>query len=222
MARALIIVDVQNDFTEGGPFGPFGCDGNDGVARQIGRYTSECRLDYDLVVTTQDWHIEPGEHFTKHPIHCVAGTPGAELDPELGAGARAPFHTLVDLSLRKGHYDDDYSAFKAVDADGTGLSALLRAAGVGDLDVCGFAEEGCVAATVRDALAEGYGVHLLTDLTAASSPDGRARVEAELSAAGAVVSVAGGSVAGGSVAGNRPKARVARRILPPSDPFRWS
>jgi nicotinamidase/pyrazinamidase len=188
MARALIVVDVQNDFTEGGPFASaFSFEGNDACARRIGSYVAHHRARYDLIVTTQDWHIEPGEHFIKHPVHCVAGTAGAELDPELDAGAGVAFLSLVDLALHKGLFADDYSGFKAIDDEGVVLPVLLQAAGIAELDVCGFAEDGCVAATVGDALAEGYAVRLLTDLSAATTPEAAARVEAELTSSGAVM-----------------------------------
>jgi nicotinamidase/pyrazinamidase len=193
--RALIVVDVQNDFTEGGPFaGSFSFGGNDAVARRIGSYVADHHDRYDLVVTTQDWHIEPGEHFVKHPIHCVAGTPGAELDAELDAGAGVAFANLVDLQLHKGLYADDYSGFKAIDDRGVTLPALLESAGITEIDVCGFAEDGCVSATVADGLAEGYAVRLLTDLSAATTPEAAARVEAELASAGATIATTGAPV----------------------------
>ena len=192
MARALIVVDVQNDFTEGGPFSSqFPFDGNDACARRIGRYVASHHGRYDLVVTTQDWHIEPGDHFTKHPVHCVAGTAGAELDPELDAGAGVAFLTLVDLALHKGLFADDYSGFKAINDDGKTLPVLLKDAGITEIDVCGFAEDGCVAATVGDALIEGYAVRLLTDLSAATTAEAAARVEAELTDSGAIMATTG-------------------------------
>ena len=147
MTVALIVVDVQNDFTDGGPFS---LTGNDAIARRIGAYVAEHRHHYDLVLTTQDWHIEPGDHFDKHPVHCVADTLGAALDPELDRGAGTGFTDLVDRHLYKGQFGDDYSGFLAVDGAGVRLPSLLEQAGVERIDVCGFAEDGCVAATVRD------------------------------------------------------------------------
>jgi nicotinamidase/pyrazinamidase len=108
---ALIAVDVQNDFTESGPFSLLG---HDAIARAIGSYVARHRHHYDLVITTQDWHVEPGGHFLKHPVHCVAGTVGAALDPELDVGAGTPFDDLVDRHLYKGQFGDDYSGFSAV------------------------------------------------------------------------------------------------------------
>jgi nicotinamidase/pyrazinamidase len=187
MTVALIAVDVQNDFTDSGPFA---LTGNDAIARRIGAYVAEHRHRYDLVVTTQDWHIEPGDHFVKHPVHCVAGTVGAALDPELDIGAGADFADLVDRQLYKGQFGDDYSGFYAVDDDGTDLPTLLARTGVDQIEVCGFAEDGCVAATVRDGLAGGYEVRLLADLSGATSPENKTRAEAELAAAGAVIMLA--------------------------------
>jgi nicotinamidase/pyrazinamidase len=187
---ALIVVDVQNDFTDEGPFS---LTGNDAIARRIGAYVAGQRLRYDLVLTTQDWHIEPGEHFDKHPVHCVADTVGAALDPELDRGAGAAFTDLVDRQLYKGQFGDDYSGFLAVDDAGAPLSTLLEQAGVDRIDVCGFAEDGCVAATVRDGLAGGYQVCLLADLSGASTPSNGARVEAELEAEGAAITLVEGS-----------------------------
>jgi nicotinamidase/pyrazinamidase len=190
MTVALIVVDVQNDFTDGGPFS---LTGNDAIARRIGAYVAGHRRRYDLVLTTQDWHIEPGDHFEKHPVHCVADTVGAALDPELDRGAGADFTDLVDRQLYKGQFGDDYSGFLAVDGAGVPLPTLLEQAGVERIDVCGFAEDGCVAATVRDGLAAGYRVGLLADLSGASSPSNGTRIEADLEAEGAEITLAEGS-----------------------------
>jgi nicotinamidase/pyrazinamidase len=211
LRRALIVVDVQNDFTESGPFP---CDGNDAIARRIGAYVASQGGPYILVVTTQDWHVDAREHFVKHPEHCVADTAGAELDPELDTGAEGRFLDLVDLVLRKGFTEDDYSGFNAVDASGTSLPQLLKRASIAAVDVCGFAEDGCVAATVRDALASGYAVRLFTDLTAASSPAAATQVETELVALGAVLAksgLAGGGLHQDDAADNQGDARHGRQ-----------
>ena len=190
MTVALIAVDVQNDFTESGPFS---LSGHDAIARAIGSYVARHHHRYDLVITTQDWHIEPGDHFVRHPVHCVAGTVGAALDPELDVGAGTPFGDLVDQHLYKGQFGDDYSGFRAVDQEGRDLPTLLERSGVDQIDVCGFAEDGCVAATVRDGLARGYRVRLLADLSGASSPSNKERAESELAVAGAEITLASGA-----------------------------
>lgn len=183
--RALVIVDVQNDFTEEGLLA---IRGGDGVAYRIGVFLEASRLHYSFVVTTQDWHIEPADdHFVKHGLHCQAGSPGAELDPELTRGARRDFVELVDAQVRKGQYASDYSGFKGIDDLGRSLLLLLREQNVEAVDVCGLAENACVAATARDALAEGFQVRLLTDLSGATSMEAAKEVESELAQAGAVV-----------------------------------
>ena len=108
---------------------------------------------YVLVVTTQDWHIDPkDDHFDKYPAHCVADSPGAEFDPELSRGAGREFSELVDVQVHKGQYAGDLSGFRGVDESGKPLGKLLGERGVQAVDVCGLAEDVCVAATIRDAL----------------------------------------------------------------------
>jgi nicotinamidase/pyrazinamidase len=181
VTRALIIIDVQNDFTEGGPLG---APGRDAVARAIGAYVASSRPSYELVITTQDWHIDPGEHFVKHAVHCRAATEGAALDSELSTGAGRPIAQLVDVMLRKGHYDEDFSGYLAIDDDGRALRDVLTASGIEALDVCGFVTNGCVAATVRDALAASMPVRLITDLSSASDPVAALATEKEFAEGG--------------------------------------
>jgi nicotinamidase/pyrazinamidase len=132
----------------------------------------------------QVWHIEPGEHFVKHAVHCQAETEGAQLDPELSAGAGRPITDLIDILIHKGLYDDDYSGYLGIDDAGQLLPDVLAQHGIEAIDVCGFAENGCVAATVRDALAAGMPVRLITDLSSASSPEAALEVEKEFAEAG--------------------------------------
>ena len=193
--RALIVVDVQNGFTESS--GELPVDGGDAVAYRIGQFTVAHRDAYDLVVTTQDWHIEPGDHFADQPdfadswpTHCVAGTPGAELDPELTAGAGRPFTDLVDVAVRKGQYAAAYSGFEGTTDDGTTLLDVLRGAGVTHVDVVGIAESHCVKATALDARAAGLNVRLLTDLTVPVTPELGEAARAEMLAAGATTATA--------------------------------
>jgi nicotinamidase/pyrazinamidase len=183
--RALVIVDVQNDFTEGGAAA---VAGGDDVARRIGAYLASGRDGYALVATTQDWHIDPGpEHFTKYPPHCVAGSEGAELDPGLSEGAGRDVLGLVDVQVKKGQYSADFSGFKGVDAEGRPLADILSEHSVGSVDVCGLALNACVAATLRDALDLGLGARLLSDLSEATSADAARSAEEELAAKGALV-----------------------------------
>lgn len=185
--RALVIVDVQNDFTDFGPFDPEGNSGWDLIARRIGEYTARYRSDYAIVATTQDWHITPGDHFTTHPVHCMADTEGAALDPELEVGAGVPFESLVDLTVYKGRYADDYSGWLSVDSNEVPLPKLIADAGVTEVDVCGFAADVCCAATVADAANDGLTVRLLTDLSGIAFPDKWDEKKAELERHGAAV-----------------------------------
>lgn len=166
--RALIIVDVQPTFCEGGALA---VAGGNAVAERVAAYAAAHRDDYDLVVTTQDWHIDPGEHFSETPDfvdtwppHGVAGTAEAELHPALAELA-------PDVSVKKGQYAAAYSGFEGVDETGAGLDALLRAHGIAALDVVGLAESHCVKETALDGVRGGYRVRVLTDLTAPVSPE---------------------------------------------------
>jgi nicotinamidase/pyrazinamidase len=184
-ARALIIVDVQNDFTEGGSLEVVG---GDEVAYRIGTYIGKTRHHYALVVTTQDWHIDPkDDHFTKYPAHCVAESPGAELDRELSRGAGREISELIDVQLHKGQYAGDLSGFRGVDESGRPLGKVLGERGIQAVDVCGLAEDVCVAATVRDALGARLSARLLTDLSQATSRDAALTAELELASSGADV-----------------------------------
>ena len=184
-ARALIIVDVQNDFTEGGPLE---IAGGDEVAYQIGTYLGKTRDRYALVVTTQDWHIDPqDDHFSRHAAHCIADSAGAELDPELSRGAGCEITKLVDVQVHKGQYAGDLSGFRGVDESGKPLGKLLGEHGIQALDVCGLAEDVCVAATIRDALGARLPARLLTDLSRATSPGSAKTTELDLATSGAEV-----------------------------------
>lgn len=174
MSTALIVVDVQNDFCEGGSLA---VDGGAALAGELGRLL---RGDhgYDVVVATRDHHIDPGAHFSDEPDfvdswppHCVVGTPGVELHPDLDFDG---FEAIFD----KGEYEAAYSGFEGK-ADGVGLADFLRSRGVTEVDVCGIATDHCVRATAEDAHAEGFETTVLLPLTAAVSPDSvRALAEA--------------------------------------------
>jgi len=164
--RALIIVDVQNDFCEGGSLA---VTGGTAVALGInGLLAGE--HGYDYVVATQDHHIDPGGHFSDNPDfvdswprHCVAGTTGADFQPQLDTRA-------IDAVFRKGEYAAAYSGFEG-SADGVGLAAWLTRRGVDEIDVVGIATDYCVRATAEDGARAGFATRVLTDLTAGVSPD---------------------------------------------------
>ena len=189
MKRALIVVDVQRDFCEGGSLA---VAGGAAVAAGIRGWLAESAGRYALVVASQDWHEPPpqtnGGHFAAEPdfaaswpAHCVAGTPGAELHEALGP---LPFGAAI---VRKGQGRPSFSAFEAADAAGTPLLALLRAAGVTGCDVAGIAADYCCLATARDAVGLGFAVTVLRDLQAGVAEASTAAAEAELTALGARV-----------------------------------
>lgn len=167
MARALIVVDVQNDFCEGGSLA---VTGGASVASGIADLLAT-EHGYDVVVATRDHHIDPGPHFSatpdfvdSWPPHCVAGTRGAAFHPNLGDPG---FAAVFD----KGDYAAAYSGFEGADrVTGAGLAGFLRGAGITEVDVCGIATDFCVRATALDAAAEGFSTAVLLDLTAAVSP----------------------------------------------------
>ena len=180
-SRALIIVDVQPTFCEGGALA---VAGGNAVAVRVAAYAAAHREDYRLVVTTQDWHIDPGPHFSDTPDfvdtwppHGVAGTAQAELHPAL-AGLRP------DARVKKGQYSAAYSGFEGVTDDGADLDRILAGAGIEALDVVGLAESHCVKDTALDGRRRGYAVRVLTDLTEPVSPELGEAARAEMRAAG--------------------------------------
>ncbi len=187
MARALVLVDIQNDFTEGGSLA---VAGGAEVARRAAERVLEAGDTYAAVVATADWHEDPGAHWapsgtdpdfaSSWPVHCAAGTPGADFHPAL-----APVLPYVDAVFRKGRHEAAYSGFEGATDDGTLLAAWLRTKGVTAIDVCGIATDYCVRATVLDGLREGFAVTLLDDLAAGVAPASTERALSEMSAAGA-------------------------------------
>ncbi|WFM83646.1 isochorismatase family protein [Arcanobacterium canis] len=160
--RALLIVDVQPTFTEGGALA---VEGGDAVAERIADFVTEYADEYELIVTTQDWHIDPGEHFSSTPDfvdtwppHGIAGSAEAELHEAI---ASLP----IDASVKKGEYDAVYSGFEGNDKEGRSLEQILRAADIQAVDVVGIAESHCVKETALDALRLGWPTRVFSDLT---------------------------------------------------------
>ncbi|MQA02716.1 MAG: isochorismatase family protein [Streptosporangiales bacterium] len=181
MSKALVIVDVQNDFCEGGALAVAG--GGD-VAAAITDFVQQRGGEYAHVVATADSHIDPGAHFSDDPDfvrswprHCVAGTPGAAFHRALDAGAVAAVFT-------KGEYSDGYSGFEGATADGSQLADWLRAHHVDAVDVVGIATDHCVRTTATDAAAAGFATRVLLDLTAGVAQETTDRALGELRAAG--------------------------------------
>lgn len=174
--RALVVIDLQNDFTEGGRLA---IDGGDDVARRIGAYIAAHRDRYDLTVATADWHITPGTHFADDPdyvdtwpVHCVAGTAGAAFDEEAaaGAGVISPLE-LFDEVVYKGQRTPAYSGFEGSTALGRTLADRLVDDGITDIDVIGIALSHGVPATALDGHAAGFGTRVLTDLSVGVSEE---------------------------------------------------
>jgi nicotinamidase/pyrazinamidase len=163
MTRALVIVDVQNDFCEGGSLA---VAGGTAVARAITAHLAE--QPYEHVVATRDHHVDPGGHFAAQPdfletwpAHCVVGTSGVELHSDLD---RRPIEAVFD----KGEYAAAYSGFEGT-YDGQGLADWLRAHDVDAVDVVGIATDHCVRATALDAVGAGFPTRVLLHLTAGVS-----------------------------------------------------
>lgn len=196
MSRALIIVDVQNDFCEGGSLA---VSGGADVAGAISEYVDAHHGEFDHIVATQDWHIDPGAHFSdapdfkdSWPPHCVAGTRGAELHPNLDT-------EYIQAYFQKGQFAAAYSGFEgllapedavptgerqpgalpgpgeaenfAPDDDAIGLDDWLQSHDVEDVVVVGIATDYCVMATALDAVQAGYSVTVLRSLTAGIAED---------------------------------------------------
>jgi nicotinamidase/pyrazinamidase len=180
--RALVIVDVQNDFCEGGSLA---VAGGGEVARKISRYLADGG--YSYVVASRDFHVDPGGHFSAEPDyvnswppHCVVGTTGADFHPDLDTSG-------IEMVFSKGAHTAAYSAFEGSDDAGTGLADWLRARGVTEVDVVGIATDYCVRATSIDAARAGFTTQVLLGLTAAVDPTTMAESINAMRAAGVTV-----------------------------------
>jgi nicotinamidase/pyrazinamidase len=185
--RALVIVDVQNDFCEGGSLA---VAGGGAVAAAISARLARTGHGYQHVVATRDDHVDPGGHFsaapdfaTSWPPHCRAGTPGADFHPGLDTGP-------VEEVFRKGAHAAAYSGFEGRSDEGRPLAGWLRERGVTAVDVAGIATDYCVRATAADAAAAGFATRLLLDLTAGVDPATTAAAVSELRGLGVEISVA--------------------------------
>ncbi|GAB2597709.1 amidase [Paractinoplanes abujensis] len=163
MTRALIIVDVQNDFCEGGSLA---VTGGAAVAAGISLVLDKAGDRWDHVVATKDWHIDPGNHFSDHPdyldtwpAHCVVGSSGADFHPELATGR-------IEAVFHKGEHKAAYSGFEGHTESGETLTAWLRERDVTEVELVGIATDHCVRATALDAKSEGFATTVLLELTA--------------------------------------------------------
>jgi nicotinamidase/pyrazinamidase len=185
---ALIVVDVQNDFCEGGSLPVAGgARVASDIADLLRARTAGLpgAVDYDHVVATKDHHIDPGQHFSREPdfrdswpAHCVVGTDGEAFHPNLDP---EPFEAI----FTKGEHAAAYSGFEGRARGGAALADWLREREVSEVHVCGIATDHCVRATVLDAVREGFSVTLLGDLSVGVAADTTAAALEEMRAAGA-------------------------------------
>ena len=191
MSKALFIVDVQNDFTEGGALG---VEGGDAVARAITEHLAGHAHEYSVIVASRDWHDadnDNGGHFHPSPdfidtwpVHCVGGTEGAEYDPGLDV-------SHVTHHVKKGQGRPAYSLFEGTTDDGLAVAQLLEEHGVVDVDIVGIATDHCVRASALDAIEHGRHVRILTDLVAGVAAESSEAALAELAHAGAELAESG-------------------------------
>lgn len=202
MTRALIIVDVQNDFCEGGSLAVIG--GAD-VAQTLSDYIDAEADHYDYIIATQDWHIDPGSHFSDEPdfvdswpVHCLAEKTGSQFHRNLDTES-------IDAVFRKGQYEAAYSGFEGILApedqvptgeqklaavpavvseDAVSLDDWLRDREVDEVVIAGLATDYCVRATALDAVVAGYTTCVLVDYTRAVHPEQVGEVLTELEDAG--------------------------------------
>ncbi|GAA2419569.1 isochorismatase family protein [Streptomyces glaucus] len=189
MRRALIVVDVQNDFCEGGSLAVAG--GAD-VAAAVTELIGQAPAGYRHVVATRDHHIAPGGHFADNPdyvhswpAHCVAGTEGVGFHPNF---APAVASGAIDAVFDKGAYAAAYSGFEGTDENGVPLADWLRAREIDEVDVVGIATDHCVRATALDAVRAGFRTQVLLDLTAGVARETTERALEEMRAAGVELS----------------------------------
>jgi nicotinamidase/pyrazinamidase len=197
MRTALIVVDVQNDFCEGGSLA---VAGGAAVAAAVSEHLEDHHGDYAAVAATQDWHIDPGAHFSDEPdyvqswpVHCVAESRGAHFHPDLDTD-------WIQAWFRKGEHSAAYSGFEgllAPDADvpmgddedvddepDVSLDDWLREHEIEAVDIVGLATDHCVRATALDAVEAGYDTRVLVELTAGVAAESTERALREMAAAG--------------------------------------
>jgi nicotinamidase/pyrazinamidase len=167
-SRAIIVVDPQPDFFEGGPL-PI--SGATHTAEVIAQYLRDHADDYALKIVTQDWHLDPGDHWSEKPdfiatwpVHCVADSLGAQIHESLDG-------QTWDAVIHKGLHEGAYSGFEGTNEDGSTLDRFLKSAGVTDVTIVGFATDYCVKATALDARSLGFQVRVALDLSAGVDPE---------------------------------------------------
>lgn len=174
MSKALLVIDVQNDFCEGGALA---CEGGAGVASKISSFIRDHKTSYDFVIASRDWHspndlndghfppagVQP-DFVKTWPLHCIAGTSGAEYHPNLDT-------TLVDIHIKKGQSANGYSIFDGITDDGDRFSEALQKNAITEVDLVGIATDYCVRASALDAVKHGLSVRVISSLTTGVSAD---------------------------------------------------
>lgn len=190
MAKALLVIDVQNDFCEGGALA---CEGGAAVAAKITSYLQSHKSSYDLVVASRDWHTpnDPNDgHFPPDgvqpdyvktwPLHCIAGTEGAEYHSNLNTD-------LIDVHIKKGQSANGYSIFEGSTENGSSFIELLKLQHITEVDVVGIATDYCVRASALDSVRAGISTRVISSLTAGVSPASIEKAIDELIDAGVAV-----------------------------------
>lgn len=191
MTRALLVIDVQNDFCEGGALA---CQGGASVAAKISSFIRENSSRYELVVASRDWHTPndsndghfPAEgnlpdYISTWPLHCIQGTEGAEYHPNLDTN-------LIDVHIKKGQSSNGYSIFDGVTEEGESFAEVLRSHSISEVEVVGIATDYCVRASALDSAKQGFKVRVISSLTAGVSEASTERAIAEMLEAGVDVS----------------------------------
>ncbi len=188
MRTALVVVDVQNDFVEGGSLP---VTGGRQVASLVSRHIRHFKTEYQFVVATRDYHEDPEGHFAENPDfvntwppHCVIGTPGASLCPPISNLVR---EHLVQAVVDKGKHTPAYSGFEALDPRGHSLLDVLKEQRIDRLDICGLATDYCVRATALDARKHDFQVRVLLNLCAPVNAESGLKALEDMKAAGCVI-----------------------------------
>ena len=187
--KTLIVVDAQYDFIEGGTLAvPGGFKVTEDIANLI--HTQR----YEMILFTQDWHIDPGSHWSDNPdyidswpVHCKAETTGASIAEAIMWSVRSRAsrsESLILNTFKKGQYAASYSGMDGIDSNGTGLLTWLNAFNVSEVEVVGIAYDYCVAATALDLAGEGIKVTVLKDFTASVHPNKDDETTTKLESAG--------------------------------------
>ncbi len=190
MAKALLVIDVQNDFCEGGALA---CEGGAAVASKISSFIRDHEAHYDFVIASRDWHT-PNDSNDGHfppagvqpdlvrtwPLHCIAGTSGAEYHTNLD-------QSLIDIHIKKGQSANGYSIFDGITDQGDSFEEVLQKHAITEVDVVGIATDYCVRASALDSAKHGLSVKVISSLTAGVSAESIERAIDEMVDAGVTV-----------------------------------